>query len=71
MKPTSVNGLPLALIKDKSRRINIKSKRKKNFLKKAIELKTLCGLEMLVVIKDTEFSKVQVYNMLQPNQENH
>ena len=55
---------PPSLIEDKQRRINIKSKRRRNFLKKAIELKAMCGLEMLVVIKDNEFGKVHVYNMM-------
>ena len=53
------------MVKDKQRRINIKSKRRRNFLKKAIELKSMCGLEMLVVIKDTEQNRVHVYNMIQ------
>ena len=53
---------PPSLVEDKHRRINIKSKRRRNFLKKAIELKAMCGLEMLVVIKDNEFAKVTVYN---------
>ena len=53
------------MVKEKQRRINIKSKRRRNFLKKAIELKRMCGLEMLVVIKDTEQNRVHVYNMIQ------
>ena len=55
---------PPSFVEDKHRRINIKSKRRRNFLKKAIELKAMCGLEMLVVIKDNEFAKVHVYNMM-------
>ena len=51
-------------IKDKQRRINIKSKRRRNFFKKAIELKNMCGLEMLVVIKDAEYNRVHVYQMM-------
>ena len=31
-------------------------------MKKAIELKRMCGLEMLIVFKDVEFNKLQVYN---------
>ena len=58
-----------SLIEDKQRRINIKSKRKRNFFKKAIELKAMCGLEMLVVIKDNEFGKVHIYNMMQHHTE--
>ena len=52
-------------IKDKQRRINIKSKRRRNFYKKAIELKNMCGLEMLVIVKDKEYNKVYVYDMME------
>ena len=53
-----------SLIEEKHRRINIKCKRRRNFFKKAIELKAMCGLEMLVVIKDNEFAKASVYNTM-------
>ena len=64
MKTSCQAVSPPSLIEDKQRRINIKSKRRRNFFKKAIELKAMCGLEMLVVIKDNEFGKVHVYNMM-------
>ena len=64
MKKDRQHAQPPSLIEDRQRRINIKSKRRRNFLKKAIELKAMCGLEMLVVIKDSEFGKVHVYNMM-------
>ena len=31
-------------------------------IKKAIEFRRMCGLEVLIVIRDNEFNKVQVYN---------
>lgn len=49
-------------VKDKTKRINIKSKRRRNLLKKAIEIKRMCGLQMFIVLQDTEFNKVFVYN---------
>ena len=54
---TSVTGLP-SYIHNKASRINVKSKRRKNIIKKAIELRRLCGLEVLVIIKDKEYNKV-------------
>ena len=44
-------------IEDRKMRINIKSKRRKILFKKAIELRFKCDLEMLIIIKDTEFRK--------------
>ena len=49
-------------IEDRCKRINIKSKRRKNLFKKAIEIRYKCGLEMLVIMKDAEFGKYTVYN---------
>lgn len=49
-------------IENRLKRINIKSKRRRILLKKAMELKHLCGLEMLIIIKDTEFNKFTIYN---------
>ena len=60
---------PPKKVEDRTKRINIKSKRRRGFLKKAIELRNMCDLEMLVVIKDNEFSKIHVYNMLQMESE--
>ena len=31
-------------------------------MKKAMELRSLCDLDVLIVLKDKEFNKVQVYN---------
>ena len=44
------------------KRINIKSKRRKCLLKKAIELRYMCDLEVLVIIKDKEFKRITIYN---------
>ena len=50
------------LIEDRLKRINIKSKRRRILLKKAMELKYLCDLDMLFIIKDAEFNKYTIYN---------
>ena len=49
-------------IEELTRRNNIKSKRRKNVIKKAMELQSMCGLDLLIVIKDTEYDKIQIYN---------
>ena len=48
-------------IEDRLRRINIKSKRRRNLLKKAIELKRMCDMKMFFVMHDAEFNKTYVY----------
>ena len=53
--------LPAYIDKRKNRH-NAKSKRRKNIFKKAIELRRMCGLELLIVIKDNELNKVHIYN---------
>ena len=49
-------------IQDKQQRINIKSKRKRTLIRKAIEVSKLCNLEILIIIKDDETSKITEYN---------
>ena len=61
MTTIATSKLP-TYVQQKQRRTNIKCKRRKNIFKKAMELKSLCGLEMLIIFRDTEFNKVQVYN---------
>ena len=50
------------MIENRLKRINIKSKRRKILFKKAMELRHLCALEMLVIVKDTEFNTYTIYN---------
>ena len=50
------------VIEDKANRINIKSKRKRTLLRKAIEVSQLCCLDILIVIRDTESNKIIEYN---------
>ena len=67
-RKTGASGADMAVkelpkkIENRLQRINIKSKRKKNLMKKAIEFRRLCALEVLVVVKDPEFMKFTVYN---------
>jgi len=49
-------------IESKSKRMNIKSKRRRNLIKKIIELKRLCGQEIFLVINDVEVDKLYLYN---------
>ena len=49
-------------IEDKQQRINIKSKRKRTLLRKAIEVSQKCSLDILIVIRDNETNKVYEYN---------
>ena len=51
-------------IEDRTKRINIKCKRRKNLLKKAMEFRELCDQEILLIIKDSEFNKFTIYNSL-------
>ena len=49
-------------IEDKVQRINIKSKRKRTLLRKAIEVSQLCSLDILIIIRDNETSKLIEYS---------
>ena len=51
-----------ARIAKKSTRINIKSMRRRNLFKKAIELHALCDLDVLVITRDIELDRYMVYN---------
>ena len=48
-------------VQDKVYRINIKSKRKRTLLRKAIEISKMCQLEIHIVIKDRETHKIIEY----------
>ena len=52
----------MQVIDDKLKRINLKSKRKKTLIKKAIEISQLCQVEILLVIADKEMNKMIEYN---------
>ena len=49
-------------IEDKSNRINVKSKRKRTLLRKAIEVSQLCGLDIFIMIRDNETKKLMEYS---------
>ena len=51
-----------AYIEKRASRICVKSKRRRNLFKKAMELRSMCGLELLLVVKDAESNKTHVYN---------
>ena len=56
-----ITKLP-SLVQDKAKRYNIKSKRRRNLLKKIIEFKRLCGQEICFIIVDPEQNRRFVYN---------
>ena len=58
----SKHEAPPAFVEERHRRINIKSKRRRNIFKKAMELKSMCGLDVLIILKDPDYNKVQMYN---------
>ena len=49
-------------IDNKQQRINIKSKRKRTLVRKAIEVSQMCSLDILIIIRDNETNKVYEYN---------
>lgn len=49
-------------IMDKQKRINLKSKRKRTLIRKAIEVSEMCDLDVLIIIRDREMNKVMQYN---------
>jgi len=49
-------------IDDKLKRLNLKSKRKKTLVKKAIEMSQMCQVDILLVISDGEMNKLIEYN---------
>ena len=50
------------LIEDKAKRINLKSKRKRTLLRKAIEVSQLCHIDILIIIRDNDTKRVSEYN---------
>ena len=50
------------LPEDDAKRINLKSKRKRTLLRKAIEVSELCKLDIYMLIKDNESKKIYQYN---------
>ena len=52
------------LIQDKAKRINLKSKRTRTLIRKAIEVSQMCDLDIHIVLRDREFNKVVEYNSI-------
>ena len=46
---------------NKARRLNLKSKRKRNMVKKAIELSEMLDMDMCIVFKDRDTDKITQY----------
>ena len=60
-RSTNASEPQLARCQDKVRRLNLKSKRKRNIVKKAIELSKMLDMDMLVVFKDKDTGKITQY----------
>ena len=54
------------LIKDKNKRINLKSKRTRTLFRKAIEVSRMCNLDIFILINDRDSSRVLEYNSMHP-----
>ena len=54
------------LIKDKSKRINLKSKRTRTLFRKAIEVSRMCNLDIFIMINDRDSSRILEYNSIHP-----
>ena len=46
---------------NKARRLNLKSKRKRNLIKKAIELSTMLDMDLVMIFKDLDTGKITHY----------
>lgn len=51
----------IQMVKDKIKRINLKSKRKRTLIKKAIEVSHMCNLDIFIIINDRDCDKVIQY----------
>ena len=60
MQQTTCNDLPYC--KDKIKRLNLKGKRKRNLIKKAIELSKMLDMDTLIVFRDIDTGKITQYN---------
>ena len=49
-------------IDNRLKRINLKSKRMRNLIKKAIELSQMCDLDISMVVRDREMEKFTMYH---------
>jgi len=51
----------LDMIKDHAKLTNVKSKRRRNLVKKAIELSNMCDVETILVVRDKKNKRVTLY----------
>lgn len=51
----------LDVIQDHAKLTNVKSKRRRNLVKKAIELSNMCNVETIVVVRDQKNKRITLY----------
>ena len=54
----------IQLITDKNKRINLKSKRTRTLFRKAIEVSKMCNIDVFILMKDRDSSRVVQYNSI-------
>ena len=54
-------ALPIERCEDKKRRVNLKNKRMKNYIKKGIELAAMLDMDVYLVLNDKDSGKVSEY----------
>ena len=57
----SAKNQPIERCEDKKRRINLKNKRMKNYVKKGIELAAMLDMDIYLVLNDKDSGKVSEY----------
>ena len=55
------------MIEDKAKRINLKSKRTRTLFRKAIEVSQMCNLDIFIMTKDRDSSKIIEYTSIGPD----
>ena len=60
MKTSAVPELPRC--ENKVKRLNLKGKRKRNLVKKAIELSQMLDMDIVIIFRDIDTGKITQYN---------
>ena len=55
------------MIEDRTKRINLKSKRTRTMYRKAIEVSQMCNLDIFILTLDRDTAKLVQYNSIRPD----